>query len=106
MAKSADLTGKQFLVRIFFRSIAALVIATALVYALDAAILRYRVSTNKNPYGAVTVRPYYAIPRKDAKIELMFDDPRDETCVNSLFPQMGDSPCWYLRKHPEKRIDM
>ncbi len=51
MAKSADLTGKQFLVRIFFRSIAGLVIATALVYALDAAVLRYRVSANKHRYG-------------------------------------------------------
>lgn len=81
-------------------------VSLAIVYALDYAVLRYRIATNRNPYGTVTVRPYYAVPRKDHKTEFLFDDPHDQTCVNSLFPHFGDTPCWYLTRHTEPRIDM
>jgi len=26
--------------------------------------------------------------------------------VRSLFPHFGNPPCWYLRKHTEKQIDI
>jgi hypothetical protein len=77
-----------------------------MVYLADFCALRFRVATHRNPYGTVEVRPYYAVPRKDHKIEFMFDDPRDETCVNSLFPHDGHDPCWYLRRNREKRINL
>jgi hypothetical protein len=80
----------------------ALVLLLALLYAGDSLLFRYR----RAQFGTVTVTPYYAVPRKDHKIEYMFDDPRDETCVNSLFPRQGDGPCWYLSRHKERRIDM
>ena len=79
-------------------------LAAALAFVVDAAILRYRVASNKNAFGTCTVHPYYAFPRKDKKTELIFDDPRDVACTNSLFPQMGDSPCWYLRRHTEQEM--
>jgi len=92
--------------RVFGRLIIGAVLATALVYAGDFLVLRYRIAANKSAFGTVTVTPYYAVPRKDKKIEYMFDDPHDETCVNSLFPHLGDGACWYLRKHKERRIDL
>jgi hypothetical protein len=84
----------------------SLVVGLALLYASDYLILRYRVAANRNPYGTVTVQPYYAVPRKDHRTEYLFDDPRDETCVHSLFPHLGDSPCWYLNRNKQKRINM
>jgi hypothetical protein len=78
----------------------------AVVYAGDYALLRYRVSANSAAFDTVTVKPYYAVPRKDNKLEYLPDDPQDETCVNSLFPHLGDSPCWYLRTHTKQRVDL
>jgi hypothetical protein len=83
-----------------------LALGAAILYAADYLILRYRVATKRNPYDTVTVQRYYAVPRKDHKTEYMFDDPQDVTCVHSIFPHLGDSPCWYLNRNKQKRIDM
>jgi hypothetical protein len=80
------------------------VVLAALVYIVDYSIWRVRVATNHNAYGMVTVQYYYAIGEKSGKTEYDFQPPQQETCVNSLFPHAGDSPCWYERKHPEKAI--
>jgi len=84
------------------RVLFGLVVAVAAVYLADVANLKMR----GDPTGVVTVHPYTAVPRKDKKEEFIFDDPEDETCVNSLFPHQGMPPCWYLRRHPEKRTDL
>jgi hypothetical protein len=99
-------TGKRIIGRYARRTFAGIVLATGVCYACDYLVLRYRVATNHQPFGTVTVRPYYAVPRKDHKTEFLFDDPTDETCVHSLFPHMGDSPCWYLSRNRDQRIDM
>jgi hypothetical protein len=81
-----------------------LAVAIAFIYTVDAAVLRYRAATNRNAFSTITVHPYYAMPRKDKKTEYMYDDPEDQTCVNSLFPHMGDVPCWYLRRHTDEEL--
>jgi hypothetical protein len=91
---------------IFLRFLVSAVLAFVLLYGADYLLLRYRVAANRNPYGTVTVQPYYAVPRKDHKTEFMFDDPQDQACVHSLFPHLGDSPCWYLNRNKQKRINM
>ncbi len=52
------------------------------------------------------VRPYYAVRLKSGKTEFLFQAPRQQTCVNSLFPHFGTAPCWYLQRHPEQRTDI
>jgi len=104
MSNNREMTGRRFLGLLFARILLYLAITAALAYATDAGILRYRASTNRNAFSTITVHPYYAVERKDKKIEYMYDDPRDETCVNSLFPHLGDSPCWYLRRHKDEKI--
>jgi hypothetical protein len=90
----------------FFRPLVGLVLLLAIVYAADFLLLRYKVATSGKAFDTVTVRPYYAVPRKDKKEEYIFDDPQDDTCVNALFPHLGDSPCWYLKTHKQKRVDL
>jgi hypothetical protein len=84
------------------RVLFSFVVVCAAVYLADIAILQLR----QDPTSTVTVHPYTAIPRKDKKEEFLFDDPQDETCLNSLFPHQHTPPCWYLRRHPEKRTDL
>jgi hypothetical protein len=86
--------------------LAGLIAIICLAYLTDFAVLRWKLKNNRAPYATVKVSPYYAVPRKDHKVEYMFQDPEDETCVNSLFPHGGNSPCWYLTKHREKRVDL
>ena len=56
--------------------------------------------------GTVKVERYYAIPQKDGKTEFVFATPENQTCVQSLLPHLGYSPCWYMNRHKRKRIDM
>ena len=105
MTAARQLTGKQFVRMVFLRVVLGLCLTAVLIYVIDAAVLRFRASTNRNAaFGTVTVRGYYAIPRKDKKTDLMFADPRDETCAHSIFSQMGYSPCWYLSRHKQQEI--
>jgi hypothetical protein len=99
-------TGREIIKRLLLRSIAIVVLSAGAIYLCDYLLLRIRIATNRAPYGTVTITPYYAVPQKDGKTQFMFDDPEDETCVHSLFPHVGDEPCWYLSRKKEKRIDI
>jgi hypothetical protein len=77
-----------------------------IAYAGDYGIFRYRVATNRQPFGSVSVEHYDAVLHKDGKSELIFDPAVQETCVHSLFPHAGDPPCWFLSRHAEQRTDL
>jgi hypothetical protein len=42
---------------------------------------------------------------KDGKTQYAFDPPGPQECVNSLFPHLGDPPCWYLTRHTKQQIN-
>ena len=92
--------------RVAFKMLGGLVVVVGAVYLGDYAVLRYRIFRNHAPYGSVTVNAYYAVPQKTGKTEYDFDSTQQETCVNSLFPHMAYAPCWYLRKHTDKQIQL
>lgn len=92
--------------RALLYALLGLVGLVAATYLVDYGVLRYRVATQKDPFGEVTVKPYYAIHLKTGKIEYDFQPPQQQSCANSLYPQLGLQPCWYLRRHPEQRIDI
>lgn len=92
--------GRQFR-RALAGSLAGLAMLVAIAFAGDYAAARYRIAAGSGPFGLVTVRPYYAVRLKSGKTEFLFQNPRPETCLNSLFPHLGITPCWYLRRHPK-----
>ena len=96
----------QTVKRVFFQAIGAMVLLSALVYAADYLSLRLRIPPSRQPFGSVIVQPYYEIHEKNGKTEYDFKDPQPEACVNSLFPHLGYLPCWYLRRHPERKIEI
>ena len=75
-------------------------------YAGDYLSLRYRIPKSRDVFSSVTVQPYYAIQEKNGKTEYDFAPPENEVCVRSLFPHFGYSPCWYVKRHTERRIDI
>jgi len=80
------------------RALMAVIVFCVLAYAVDYAVLRLR----RSPLSTVEVQPYYSVPLKDGKTEFMYLDPQNQACVRSLFPHLGRSPCWYVRRHRNK----
>lgn len=78
----------------------------ALVYVGDFVALRVPIPRSRVQFSSVTVRGYYDVTLKDGKSDFYFLDPRQQTCVNSLFPHMGYPPCWYVRRHTHPQIKM
>ncbi len=77
-----------------------------LTYAADDLSVRFKIPANRQSFGSVQVRKVYAVRRKNGSTEFLFDDPAAVTCVNSLVPHQGLSPCWYLQRHTEQREDI
>ena len=75
-------------------------------YAADFLFLEVRIHNNGDAFGTIVVSRYYAVPQKNGRYEFLYADPRNQICVHSLFPHLGDPPCWYLARHTEQRIDM
>jgi hypothetical protein len=81
-------------------------ITLLMVYAADYLVFRYKIAKNREPFGSVTVRVYYAIAKKANKTEFVFAGAQDVSCVNSLFPHLGRTPCWYIERHAERRVNI
>jgi hypothetical protein len=79
--------------------LAGLLGAVVLAYAGDALLVRYRLASGgpAKAYGAVVVMP--AVALKGEKYEVYANNGTPVTCARALFPQLGDPPCWYVRRH-------
>jgi hypothetical protein len=84
----------------------ALLLLLALVYLGDYCSIRYQIPHGRPQFAQVTVTSMYAIHVKNGKIQYEPGDQEIDTCVNSLFPHFGDTPCWYLRRHTDKIINI
>jgi hypothetical protein len=90
--------------RVLFCAVLVLVLLGVLVYAGDYVSLQLQIPNHRAQFGSVMVERGYAVPLKNRTTEYMFDPPVPVTCVYSLFPHYGDSPCWYLSRHARQEI--
>jgi len=88
------------------RIVAITALASAILYAGDYLLLRYRMRKGVDPYGTVEVENYSAVPEKNNRVEFFYDEPETEECVHALFPHFGDNPCWYAARHKDNRTDL
>ena len=88
------------------RGLGIVLILLWLTYAGDYISLRYKIPGNREQFGTVSVQSYYAVGEKNGNTEYDFNDPENETCVNSIFPHLGYQPCWYVRRHAQNRINV
>ena len=78
----------------------------AAVYICDDLSVRYRIPGNREPLGMVEIKRYFAVRLKDGKTEISYDGSENQVCTNSIFPHLGYGPCWYVRRHTQKMIDI
>lgn len=85
--------------------VAILIVAAlcGLLYAADFVSLRAGVPPREK-LGSITVHTYYAVKLKNGRTE--YDKGSDQVvnCSNSLFPQLGVGPCWYIARHLNQQI--
>ncbi len=98
-------TGKN-MQRAIVIGIGVVVILVLLVYAGDYCSVRYQIPGGRPQFGQVQMNVMYVIHVKAGKIQYEPGPLETDTCVHSLFPQMGYSPCWYLSRHSDKLIDI
>lgn len=84
------------------RTVTAALALLVLLYCADYILLRL----SREPLGTVRINKFYAVPQKSGKTEFEPGEPETETCVNSIFPHLGHSPCWYVRRHRNQQINL
>jgi hypothetical protein len=95
------------------RILVVALVVLALTYSGDYVWLRYKMRkpTANDPFEVMTIQRFYQIPEKgghdeNGRVEFTLADPQTETCVHSIFPHAGDSPCWYLNWLSKQPISM
>jgi hypothetical protein len=88
------------------RIVGAAILLTLITYVGDYLSVRYKIPKGRDPFSSVTIHSYYAIHEKNGRTEYDFAQPETQVCVRSLFPHFGYSPCWYVNRHTDKRIDI
>jgi hypothetical protein len=95
--------------RILKRSVVGIVVAVIAVFIVDYVVLRAKLMFPRLGVatGPVQMQRLYAISQKNGRVEYELDANQPEVttpCVYSLFPHMGNSPCWYLQRNATKPI--
>jgi hypothetical protein len=93
------------------RTALASALALAVVYLGDTACVGLRTMHPRanDPFESLTAPRILAIPENNGKIAFESDVQQPDqtiTCVHSLFPHSGFSPCWYVKKHLQQPIPM
>jgi hypothetical protein len=88
------------------RGLIALVLLVAAVYGGDFLWLRYRMATNRNPFGSVTYDVYYSVKLKNGKTEFSYGGQQTFECPRTMFPQYLEQPCWYASRKKDLQIDI
>jgi hypothetical protein len=94
---------------IFKRTVIGIVVAVIAAFIADYVVLRSKIMFPKlgAATGTVQMTRLYAIAQKNGRVEYELDANQPEVtmpCVHSLFPHMGNSPCWYLQQNATRPI--
>jgi len=108
MSQAAHVTPLRM---IFKRITAGGLAAFAVLYIGDFLSVRIRAMHPKpaDPVESLKSLRILAIPEKNGKTEYEVDALNPEqtvTCVRSLFPHFGYSPCWYVKPRINQPIPM
>jgi hypothetical protein len=84
------------------------IIGLALVYLGDTLSVWYRMSKKiaGDPLTTMNTQPVIEIPHKDGQAEIVLGQAQTQTCVRSIFPHDGYSPCWFVARQNQSPIVM
>ena len=85
------------------RKLILIVIAIGILYLGDFLSLRLGIPS-RPALGSITVHTYYAVKLKNGKTEYDYAGDHAADCSNSLLPQLGVRPCWYVARHTNEQI--
>ena len=93
------------------RMLLSLAVLPTLLYIGDYGVVRLRAAYPRlgPAFDSVRMARLYAIPLKNGKTEFELDAQQPQVtvpCVRALFPHLGYSPCWYLRRNSQQPIPM
>jgi hypothetical protein len=95
-----DDTRETRIIRRLVRGAVALVGVALLIYPTDWVVWKIQTLFGGG-MGTVQVSHVTVAELKANKEEYYADVPDAVPCSRSLFPQGGNSACWWLRRHPE-----
>ena len=81
-------------------------VVVCIYYLGEFVSIRYRIPGSREPLGTVQVTKLYAVAQKDGKTSYEAGEPETQTCVNSIFPHLGYSPCWYVERHKVQQVNL
>ncbi len=84
------------------RGALAILLITFALYCGDYLSLRYEIPKGRQVFGSVRADRLLAVPLKNGKNEYDPIGSEEATCTQSLFPQFGYRPCWWLKRHREQ----
>lgn len=88
----------------------SIIVIVCTLYLVDDASFHFRARhSNSAVFGTVDMENVLAIELKGGKVEYTLDrthPPQVLTCVNSLFPHAGFTPCWYLKRQARQAKPM
>ena len=79
-------------------------VALALLYFADCSWVWLRVHHPGAGAAFGSVEVYYETPLKNGKNEIFFGQGEKQTCVKSLFPQMGYATCWFASRRTLRSV--
>jgi hypothetical protein len=104
MAAGEDFVLERFALRLLLRALLAVLLVAAAAYPVDWAIWRSRVALSKDGSGGmdqVQVDRFTVAELKGGKEDYYPNGTELMPCSRSLYPQGGNSACWWLRRHRE-----
>jgi hypothetical protein len=84
----------------------AVALVVVVVYAADYVWLRFRMATNRNPFGSVSRDVYYSVKLKNGKTEFSYGGQQAFECPNTLLPQYWERPCWLAKRKKDTQINI
>jgi hypothetical protein len=103
-AMASRISGRK-IGRIALLIVCGITLSLGLAYLGDFAVAHYRAARHGNVFDTVNVDVFYVIQQKSGRTEFSYAGSQTQTCSRSLFPQLGLTPCWYLRRHNFKHIE-
>jgi hypothetical protein len=84
----------------------AVVVLVSVYYVGEFISIKYRIPASREPLGTVQITKLYAVLQKDGRTSYEAGEPETQTCVNSIFPHLGYSPCWYVERHKVQQVNL
>ncbi len=95
-----DFVIEKFAFKMVLRGIGVVLLIAALLYPLDFAVWRVRVARGGG-MGSVNVDLYTVADLKGGKEDYYAQGTVAMSCSQSIYPQEGNNPCWWVKRHRE-----